>query len=45
MTEMSGNVILLKDLSNICAAASESRSRNDLDKTVKLLIEIYSKLV
>lgn len=42
MTERTGNVLLLKDLTNINAEARASTtSRNSLDNTVKLLTEKY----
>ena len=45
MVEKSGNVVLLKDLSNIRAAANKGKSRNDLDNAMKLLVEKYGKLL
>lgn len=38
-----GNVILLKDLTNIESASKRGRSRNDLDVTVDTLTKRYGK--
>ena len=41
LTQESGNVILLKDISNIANSLRNEKSRNDLDSTVKLLTDKY----
>lgn len=41
MATKSGNIVLLKDLSNIRTAALTSNSRNDLDGTIKSLMDKY----
>ena len=38
-----GNVILLKDLTNIASATKKKTTRNDLDAVVKLLMDKYGK--
>jgi hypothetical protein len=38
-----GNVILLKDLTNIASASKRGKSRNDLDVTVDTLMKRYGK--
>ena len=38
-----GNVILLKDLSNIASASKRGKSRNDIDVTVDTLMKHYGK--
>ena len=44
LCQETGNVILLKDLSNIALAAKKGKSRNDLDVTVQVLMEKYGML-
>ena len=39
-----GNVILLKDWSNVALTARKVKSRNDLDVTVQVLTEKYGML-
>ena len=41
LTKETGNVILLKDLSNIASAARCGHSRNNLDVAVATLLEKY----
>lgn len=41
LCQETGNIILLKDLSNIALAAKKGESRNDLDVTVQVLMEKY----
>ena len=41
LIEETGNIIILKDLSNIRCNAHKGKSRNDLDSTVKSLMEKY----
>ncbi len=43
LVEQTGNVILLKDLTNIAIALKRGKSRNDLDVAVKSLMERYGK--
>lgn len=43
MMEESGNVVLLKDLSNISAKSSQGSTRNNLESVVQTLTEKYSK--
>ena len=38
-----GNIILLKDLSNIATACKQGKSRNDLDITISTLMDKYGK--
>jgi len=45
LTQETGNIILLKDLTNIATSIKRGRSRNDLDTTVKALMERYGKIV
>ena len=40
-----GNIILLKDLSNIATAIKHGRTRNNLDSAVKTLMEKYGNYV
>ena len=40
-----GNVILLKDLSNIMTANKQGKSKNDLDATVKTLMNKYGEFL
>lgn len=40
-----GNIVLLKDLSNLTSAAKNVTSKNDLDNVVKLLKDTYGKFV
>ncbi len=44
LIEETGNVIILKDLSNIRCNALKGNSRNDLDSTVKLLMDKYGMI-
>lgn len=41
--QKTGNVILLKDLTNLCTSAKKANTRNDLDSVVKLLKEKYGE--
>ena len=41
LCQETGNILLLKDLSNIALAAKKGESRNDLDATVQVLMEKY----
>ena len=41
LTQETGNVITLKDLSNIAASNKKSATANYLDAVVKLLVEKY----
>ena len=41
MATKSGNIVLLKDLSNIHTAALTGNSWNDLDGTIKSLMDKY----
>ncbi|MCG8622777.1 MAG: hypothetical protein MJE68_12375 [Proteobacteria bacterium] len=41
LCQETGNIVLLKDLSNIALAAKKGESRNDLDATVQVLMEKY----
>ena len=43
LVEETGNVILLKDLTNISSGLKRGKSRNDLDVAVKSLMERYGK--
>ena len=42
LSQESGSVILLKDLSNLASSMKKS-TKNDLDAVVKLLIDKYGK--
>ncbi len=39
----SGSIILLKDLSNIALAGKQRKSRNDLDETLKVIMNKYGE--
>ena len=41
LSQQIGNIILLKDLSNIATAHKKDKSRNDLNLTVGALMEKY----
>ena len=41
LCQETGNIVLLKDLSNIALATKKGESRNDLDATVQVLMEKY----
>ncbi len=41
LTQETGNVILLRDLTNIASAAKQGKSRNRVDSAVRLLTEKY----
>ena len=41
LTQETGNVVLLKDLTNIALLEKRGKTRNDLDKSVTLLMEKY----
>lgn len=43
LVQETGNVILLKDLSNIASAIKRGKSRNDVDVTVDTLMKRYGK--
>ncbi len=43
MCQDTGNIILLKDLSNITTAHKQGKSRNDLDATVSVLMNKYGE--
>ena len=43
LSQKIGNVILLKDLTNLCSRAKKESTRNDLDTVVKLLKEKYGE--
>ena len=43
LMEESGNVVLLKDLSNISAESSKEKTKNNLESIVQILSEKYSK--
>lgn len=45
LSQQSGNIILLKDLSNLSTQAKKGNTRNDLDSVAKLLIEKYGKCI
>lgn len=45
LAAMSGQVILLKDLSNLSIKMKSGNSRNNLDAAVNQLIEKYGKCV
>ena len=44
LSQETGNIILLKDLSNIATAHKKEKSRNDLNLTVEALMEKYGGL-
>lgn len=44
MVKESGNVVLLKDLNNIRTASHKGKSRNDLDETIKSLMDKFGKI-
>ena len=44
LSQETGNIILLKDLSNITTAHKKGKPRNDLDLTVKALMDKYGEL-
>lgn len=43
LTQETGNIVLLKDLSNIATASKKEKTRNDLDLTVRMLMEKYGE--
>lgn len=43
ISEVSGKVVLLKDLSNITTKSKKGKTRNDLDECIKTLTEKYGK--
>ena len=43
LSQESGKVVLLKDLSNLSTKAKSSKTRNDLQSTVRELTEKYGK--
>ena len=45
LTEETGKIILLKDLTNISTSMKEGKSRNDLDSTIGLLQDKYGMYV
>ena len=45
LVKETGNVILLKDLTNIASAQKQGKSRNDLDATVNSLMSRYGELI
>uniref|UniRef100_A0A1X7VIP8 ZSWIM1/3 RNaseH-like domain-containing protein n=1 Tax=Amphimedon queenslandica TaxID=400682 RepID=A0A1X7VIP8_AMPQE len=45
LSQQSGNIILLKDLSKLSTQAKKGNRRNDLDSVAKLLIEKYGACV
>ncbi len=45
ISEESGNIVLLRDLSNIAATSKRERTRNDIDASVRMLMGKYGKLV
>ena len=44
LTEETGKIILLKDLTNISTSMKEGKSRNDLDKSIGTLKDKYGRL-
>lgn len=40
-----GNIVLLKDISNIATALKRGKSRNDLDATIQVLMNKYGASV
>ena len=44
LANSTGKAILLKDLSNLMTKAKSSKSRNDLEATVKKLTDKYGEL-
>ena len=44
LSSETGKVVLLKDLTNLSASLKKGKTRNDLDATVKMLMEKYGKL-
>ena len=45
LVKETGNVILLKDLTNISSTSKRGKSRNDLDVTVDTLMKRYGKCI
>lgn len=43
LVQDTGNVILLKDLTNIASAAKRGKSRNDIDVTIDTLMKRYGE--
>ena len=43
MRDMPGNIVKLKDITNIAAAMKSGHTRNDLDATVSILTNKYGK--
>ena len=41
MSQETGNVVLLRDLSNIMVSQRKGKTRNDIDASVKLLMDKY----
>ena len=45
LSQESGSIILLKDLSNIVTAQQKGKSGNDLNRTVAALMDKYGELL
>ena len=45
MAGMTGKVILLKDLSNLCTKMKAGKTRNDLEAAVKLLTDKHGEFL
>lgn len=43
LSQKTGNIILLKDLTNLCSRAKKENTRNNLEAVVKLLKENYGE--
>ncbi len=45
ISEETGNIVLLRDLSNIAATSKRERTRNDIDASMRMLMGKYGKFV
>ncbi len=45
ISEETGNIVLLRDLSNTAATSKRERTRNDIDASVRMLMGKYGKFV
>ena len=43
LSQETGNIVLLKDLTNIASALKKGKSQNDLDATVRMLMNKYGR--
>lgn len=45
LVKETGNIILLKDLSNIASRVKQGKSHNDIDATVKTLRDTHGEII